>query len=446
MNILLVVPQDELIYNYCPNLTVLHLASIIKSQASSVSVKHISISLSDNQDEIKKIIKNQNIIAVTAFTFNWPYVIKFIKIVKNLNFKGFIILGGIHPTHFANYVMGVSGADFIVRHDGEFVFPNLINAIQGNSEIKDVLGISYKTRNGKIIHNSDSKPITSNDFDLLPLPEYELLSLSKDKYDLLPYESSRGCKYDCLFCSIPYRKNWIAKSSKTVIRDLMIIKEKYEEYIKKGIFFVDNSFIANISRAKKIFNNLIKLRYSIPIYFNARISDLTNESLLKKIEMLNVGQILVGIECGYDEGLKHIGKGLKISQIWKCAKLLKKYNLNTKMNWSFIIGFPWEDKISILKTIKFACDISNEFGGISNINWLSLYPSKLWDCRKNYSIDLDESFFDHESLSDPFLLQKKIKKIEKPFIDEVYSIVQEYLDLGINIHLFPALDKKQLNK
>lgn len=86
----------------------------------------------------------------------------------------------------------------------------------------------------------------------------------------------------------------------------------------------------------------------------ARAKHLWDEALLETIKSFDNLHIQIGIESGYDEGLKKVNKEIKVEDILKTVSLLEKYDLCKNVFTSFIIGFPWESKEECLKTIEFA--------------------------------------------------------------------------------------------
>ncbi len=444
MQIVLINPSPKGCEDLCPNLSILHLASFLSKNHYSVIIKDLPIPFHENLDNFGNALNNTDVIGITATSINWSYINKFIKYIKKSGFDGKIVLGGVHPSHFPEHVLKTSLADYVIRDEGERPFLNLLHNLKNNKSMNEILGLSFKEKNGEIKHNPDSKKLTAKEMDELPLPSYDFLMDQKKKYKFLPYETSRGCKFHCTFCSIRFNRSWRGKSVDTVVKQLLYIYNNYySNIITDAIFIVDSCFTGDINRAKNITNKLIKAKFYAPLYIDVRVTDLLDEELLKNLSMLNVKHIQVGVETGYDEGQKKIRKGYPISTIYECGKLVTKYNLNYKMNWSFIIGFPWEREKEIISTVKTGAIISNEFGGIVNLNWLALYPSDIWNHKEKFNIKIDEKIFDKlENENDMIKFLKKPLFIEDKFIKEVYKMIHQYRSMGYSINLLPEFLSK----
>lgn len=135
-----------------------------------------------------------------------------------------------------------------------------------------------------------------------------------------------------------------------------------------------------------------------------------------------ISQMQIGVECGYDEGLKKIKKGLTIAQLYKGLRIIEEKGLSSVANLSFIIGFPWEDFGTIEKTLDTVEYIVNRFGILCRVNWFMLLPSDIWWERKKYGINVESDIYDNPSWrydtdifysTNPLISEEEINRIEK---------------------------------
>ena len=142
------------------------------------------------------------------------------SLVKSIDSRIIVILGGVTATLPEIYepLLGRTDAyDLMVRGEGEEIFAEILKryckeqkTITDKSKIK---GIAYKTTDG--IVSTDSHPFIRS-LDSLPFPALELLDIDKmlgNKYysrwrnnpankRSFPIFTSRGCPYNCCFCSV----------------------------------------------------------------------------------------------------------------------------------------------------------------------------------------------------------------------------------------------------
>ncbi len=381
------------------------LAAVLKESQHDISVidpcEFLQFEGKENVDRlcihyVEKIIEKEKVesIAFSVNTFNWSNSKIMVDAIaeKFSNIK--IILGGLHVTIFDKHVLEVSKAHIVIRGEGEKSIVNLYNAIQNNIDISQIKGITYKN-NDIIQRNPDEETLDIVEMSNTPYPCYELLP-ENNPYTQLPVETSRGCYFNCVFCSIPHRKNWRGLSESEVInRTKHALKFRKNIIAGTHILYVDDCFTANGDRAINIFKKLNQLYGSSQKFFiEARITDILKTNILQSIPPEMISSMQIGVECGYNEGLKKIHKGLTIEQLFEALKIIKKYKFERHCFLSFIIGFPWENMTSLHKTLDTIGRISSEFQVVCNLNWLLLLPSDLWNERKNYNIDVEEDEYD----------------------------------------------------
>ena len=102
-----------------------------------------------------------------------------------------IIAGGPHPTYYPEETLEL-GVDFVIRGEAEESLPRLVKAIaESNSKLNDISGLFCKDANGIIKNPLDQVP------NIDPYPSFSVQSRI-----LAPIEITRGCPFECYFCSV----------------------------------------------------------------------------------------------------------------------------------------------------------------------------------------------------------------------------------------------------
>ena len=258
--------------------------------------------------------------------------------------------------------------DFIIRGEAETTIVDLVNSLEKKKSLKDVLGLTYKE--GKKVLINEDRPLIKN-INELPLPDRDAIDMkfymanSKiNFYYALNFPaasiiSSRGCPYNCIFCSTKtmWRRHWRPKNAVNTFKE---IKELYEKYGAREIVFYDDSFIVDKKRVKELCELIIKSK--IKIKLNA-ISGLTVWTLDKELLtiMKKAGFYRLGfpIETGSENTLRFIRKPVDLKKTKEIISIANKLGFWTTAN--FIIGFPYETKKDIEKTINYACNCGIDF-------------------------------------------------------------------------------------
>lgn len=359
----------------------------IKSNSSdNIKIDGSFLDLSFKFPAMERAIKGVDAIGISATSLDWFLARLMIERIKAVDPKVPIIMGGVHASLADEYILRSSSVDYVVRKEGEKTLPDLLNAMENEGDLKDVMGISYDSTD-RIIINKDRPLLTITEMEEMPLPAFDLMP--SKFYGKISLESSRGCKSGCSFCSIPSKKIWRGISPKAAYRRI----EHALEYTEKlygehhDIYIIDDSFSADPKRAEEILKRLQELNFGdVRIAFEGRVNEIVNSDIVRLSKKIPTCAIQVGVECGYDDGLKRIKKGITTQMVEKCASLAKENQV--RMSFAFIIGFPWESIDDCLKTLEFSYHIISNYGGIAFVNWFHLVPgSEIWENRKSFGID-----------------------------------------------------------
>jgi radical SAM superfamily enzyme YgiQ (UPF0313 family) len=134
------------------------------------------------------------------------------------------------------------------------------------------------------------------------------------------------------------------------------------------VHVIDDEFSMNPRRATEI-ARLIRQRGLKPrLVYDSRATDLLWDGFVENIADFTC-QFLVGAECGYDEGLKRIGKGTTCDILEAAASKLAQYGISDRADFSFILGLPWESRIEVERTIRFAMHLYGNYNVRILLQW-----------------------------------------------------------------------------
>src|SRR3989339_257831 len=340
----------------CPRIGVISIAAVLEKEGFSVKVIDLP-ALNLSWAELKEEIVNTSasIVGLTAVTAEFPSALQILKLVKEINVSTVTIVGGPHVSIMPE-TANTESIDYIVAGEGEITAVELVKYIlQKKGKLEEIKGIGYK-KDGNIILTTP-RPLIEN-LDSLPFPAYHLLQIDKyrnyatldDGRKFATIVSSRGCPFKCIFCSSSavFGHRWRTMSPERIFSDIKIL---YEKFNIRHLYFHDDEFTISKERIIKLCKLLIESKFDLKWSCLGRVNDI-DEEFAKNISEAGCSAISLGIETGYPEGLKQIKKNINLEQVTNAFKLCRKYKIFTSAN--FMIGFPWENKKEILKTIKFA--------------------------------------------------------------------------------------------
>lgn len=335
-------------------------------------------------------IKPEDIVCISSNTFNWAIARIAIFIIKK-KIGATVVLGGLHPSVFFEDIMQQTPVDYIIRGEGDSALGDLIDRIVDGRDIGELPGISYR-KNGAVIHNQGYNIASIEEMEEYPEPMFEMLP--EEKYNVIPIETSRGCLFSCAFCSIPFR------NKRRIFKDEIILQqiEYCKKYSRKLMYsrqvnLLDDCFSFDSERVQRIIAMFSNDTSGFRLSIEARINDLLKDDLVDMLSSECIYNIQIGVECGYDRGLKLVGKGTDIQRLYRCAEKLYNNGLSDIAFFSFIIGFPWEGEDEINQTLDTIQDICTRFNATVSLNWLIMLPSRLYDRQEEYGMNISSDIY-----------------------------------------------------
>ena len=288
------------------------------------------------------------VFGLSIMTTNAAKSYKIAKMIKSLDKEAIILAGGIHPTVAADEVLQTKLIDYVVRGEGERALLEILLNIKNGTlnKIKDIKAVSYINENGETIHNlKDIEPFDVNELPMFPY------NLFNDKhYDMGFILTSRGCPFDCIFCSqrAITRGKYRPRENQEVLKEL-----KYLIEVKgmKNITFFDDLFTGHKKRVFILCDMIIEHGLHNKCSFGVQSrADCINEELLIKMKSAGFNSIMFGFESASNRLLKLINKRESAEDNINAIKLAKKIGFNTEA--TFIFGFPtetYEDRLLSLQ-------------------------------------------------------------------------------------------------
>lgn len=174
--------------------------------------------------------------------------------------------------------------------------------------------------------------------------------------------SSRGCPYNCIFCSSkPLGGRHRVRNHVNVVNEIEFL---VKEYGVDEIAFQDDCFNFDKKRVEMICDEIIDRKLEVFLSFPVGLSvrDLTRELVLK-LKEAGAYRICLPIETGSPKTQKFIRKIINLKEVKELITFCNDLGLWTYGN--FIIGFPYETIEDIKESMSYAFD--------SGLDMISLY-------------------------------------------------------------------------
>jgi anaerobic magnesium-protoporphyrin IX monomethyl ester cyclase len=315
-----------------------------------------------------------------------------------------VVVGGPHASSFPEDFLLTGCVDYVIRGEGERAMYELVRELSANASkprLERVKNLSF-VRDSRTISN----PIeVIAELDELPFPAYhkinmanylELMGREMSRISLVKTSernaaiiTSRGCPFNCVFCSISGHmgKIWRPHSPEYVLEHILLLNRRYGI---DHISFDDDNLLMDVERFKRILEGIeksgIRLSWDTP---NGVRADRLSIGLLRKMKRTGCISLKIGIESGDQEILdKVVDKSLSLTTAVKAARMCQRVGI--PLTGFFVIGMPGETKESIRQTLDFALHLKRRYDLDSVVNIARpLVGSRMYEIAKahNYLVE-----------------------------------------------------------
>jgi radical SAM superfamily enzyme YgiQ (UPF0313 family) len=232
-----------------------------------------------------------------------------------------VVAGGYDPSLAAEvYETPSSGVDFVVRGEGELTFRALLRALSRGDDVGRIPGLCYRAGPGEGFTHTPSRPVSHlNDGDgELALPDRGARVLSGYTFLGRPIdivETSRGCTYDCSFCSIIEMRgrNFHTFDFTRVLADIADARARGA----RAIFIVDDNITLNVARFEGLCKAIVAAGLNdIHYIVQAMTSSIASHgaTLAPLMRKAGFNYVFLGIENVLDEDLAFLRASAKNAQ------------------------------------------------------------------------------------------------------------------------------------
>lgn len=289
------------------------------------------------------------------FSSQYLVALEIAKAVKTVNASIVTAFGGGHPTVDPEGTLANSCVDFVIMGEGEESFSNFVSAYSRSriDDVEKMPGICFRKGKKVVAHPF----VLIDDLDRLPMPAYHLFDMesyfrSSAEGRTAKLITSRGCVFDCCFCSVPSisRRRFRARSPENVLEEVTYLIKNYGI---EGIMFEDDNLTTDMKRAKALFRLIIDGHLGLTLYARNFRADLLDAELLNLMKEAGFKTIWITPESGNERVLRDvIGKKMSLLTINRAVKMILDSGLQCAA--AFVIGFPGETMKEIQDTINYA--------------------------------------------------------------------------------------------
>jgi radical SAM superfamily enzyme YgiQ (UPF0313 family) len=301
-----------------------------------------------SDDEILERIRCIDVIGFSLmFSQDWLPARTLIEKVR-ARFPGAVtVAGGEHFTAEPEGALREApGLDYVLAGEGDRVICDLAEYLDGTRRLEDVPGVHHRAADGTI--QQTSAPVRVRDIDDIPWPAWNLVPIENylagghgwgvDRGRNMPINATRGCPYQCTFCSSPkmWTTRWVARSPQDVVAE---IKHYVAEYGATNFDFHDLTAIIKkdwvLEFTRLLIDERLGVTWQLP---TGTRSEALDHEVMPLLVASGCTNITYAPESGTDEILKRVKKKIRRGRMVDSVRFAVKAGCNVKAN--FIFGLP----------------------------------------------------------------------------------------------------------
>ncbi|NOT02243.1 MAG: B12-binding domain-containing radical SAM protein [Phycisphaerales bacterium] len=357
-----------------------------------------------NEQIAERVDPTSDMVGVSCmFSQDWPELRRIIERVRQRLPRVPIVAGGEHITAVREFTLqSCPEVDYCVLGEGEETIVELVRAVASGGDVSKVAGVLYRSPDGAVRQTAPRGRIQS--IDEIPPPAWDLVDLNPyldnglgfgvNRGRSMPILATRGCPYQCTFCSSPHMwtTRWSARDPGNVLDE---IESYMDRYRATNFDFYDLTAIIKrewiVAFCELILARGRQFTWQLP---SGTRTEAIDEQVTRLLYASGCRNISYAPESGSVDVLNRIKKRMHLDRMAGSIRSAVRNGLNLKLN--IIMGFPDETRAEIMKTIGLLARLGGMGVHDASVSLFSPYPgSELFNTlRANGAIpELSDEYF-----------------------------------------------------
>lgn len=421
MRVLFALPPFAKEHKIVPPLGLGYLASVLRESGATCNlIDSVRDGITVDQIVARAKTFDPQLVGIPILTAVYPQARELVNAFRTSGYS--VVVGGPHASALPEATIKDLGADYLIFGEGEHTLLELCELLYNSSQpdLSGIRGLVFFDKGAKIVRTGPRELIENIDdipfpaWDLFPPSEYPPAPIGTffKRYPIANVITSRGCPFDCTFCStnVTWMRRFRSRSVENISDELELLVKKFSV---REIHFVDDNIATDRTRMVRLCREIVGRNLDIvwSCVNGLRIDSLDRE-LLKEMARAGCYSLSFGIESGNNAVLRNIRKRIDLEQIERIVKMAREEHIETRG--FFIMGLPGDNEQTIRQTIDFSKRLPLDFAGYSIL--VPMPGSEIFDSwslqNSTESEDIDWAYFNTYSskVSICGISDKRLKK------------------------------------
>ncbi|HJR60561.1 MAG TPA: radical SAM protein [Vicinamibacterales bacterium] len=308
-----------------------------------------------------------DVVGLSVMTFQRRTALRLVRLIRSVRPEVAVVAGGYDPSLAPEaYEPPATGVDYIVRGEGELTFSSLLRALSRRESVSTIPGLSFRAGAGEGFRHTAARAVTQLEGGELGLPDRSTRVLRGYTFLGRPIdivETSRGCTFDCSFCSIIEMRgrNFHTFDFTRVLADIADARGRGA----RAIFIVDDNITLNVARFESLCKAIVEAGLNdIHYIVQAMTSSIANhgDTLAPLMRKAGFRYVFLGIENILDEDLAFLRASAKNARREGGRRtgnatleaIQKLHAAGLAVVGGIIVGNPTDTRASIEANLEFA--------------------------------------------------------------------------------------------
>lgn len=310
---------------------------------------------------VERIPDDVGLIGISCmFSNEWPYHKRVINAIAERFPDVPIVLGGEHVSADPDYCFACC-PDVVACAigEGEDTLVDLIDGIEAGRSLTSIDGLALRTSDGRVVRTT--KRSRRRNLSELPWPDWRGMPIENylsrgighgvARVRNLPLLASRGCPFQCAFCSSPqmWGTRWDIRDVDDVVEE---IRSLVAEYGVDSFSFYDLTAIIRkdwiLAFAQRLIDEKLDITWNLP---SGTRSESLDAEVVRALHASGCRSLTYAPESGSQRTLERIRKRVKLDNMLVSMRASVREGLLQKAN--IVVGFPGERKRDVLASYAF---------------------------------------------------------------------------------------------
>ncbi|MHB2016954.1 MAG: B12-binding domain-containing radical SAM protein [Candidatus Xenobia bacterium] len=239
---------------------------------------------------------------------------------------------------------------YVARGEGFVTLPAWLEAMQGPGDVADIGGLSYRTEDGRMVHNPTSPRLSREQVRELPPADWSAVR-DRQQMAVVSVHGMYGCPRECSWCAVWTRdgRNGRNTAASDVVDEL---QHSLQQGRFRHVFFSADNFPVIHKWAHEVCEEMVRRDMQVEWTCQAEVAAASRSSLVDVMQQAGCVRWCIGLESINNASLSDSHKKQTRETMEACITELHRRGIH--VHGMFIVGLPHDTPDTVRDTLAWA--------------------------------------------------------------------------------------------